>query len=128
MKTILKPLAIAAMLIAMLVPAPAFALDMPKDITHEWCQSEDASEQSAIYIACKAGEFTVARKSFGWEDTTCTPLAVRVEENKARSQSWIVQARCKDYGANATKVETFRFYLHKGTTLILDFLSKRTGA
>jgi hypothetical protein len=119
-------IAIAALSIAS--TAHAAATEMPRDLVGKWCYAPrydiktgeelTTGKESNAYERIDADcdrPFTITKRSFNWEDGTCTALSVRLSEfvNNGRNATWIVRAKCP-------KVESYTFEYAKGTLYVIE--------
>jgi hypothetical protein len=114
-----KTLMIAA-LATVAFATSANAAEMPRDIIGNWCYAprydlagKEISTGKEAYThepsSCDSDRpFTITRRSFGWEDGTCTVRSVRVRRNA----TWTITAKCDG------QLELYTFEYNKGTLYV----------
>jgi hypothetical protein len=116
-------LLITATLLALTSGATA---KMPKELTllsgPDWCQEkvESRGGGTIIHMTERSGcenpsSFAIETDgSFGWEDTSCSPIRVK-DVSRGKWWTWMITARCTYYGGprDYTKTEMFKFELDK---------------
>jgi hypothetical protein len=110
----------------LLLTATANAAEMPEQLGFHagetWCTDKHetrggwtVTSMSSSGEDCKdPSDFAIeANGSFGWEDTSCTPIHVgemQVKAPRGRTLEWTITARCTYYGGRRdyTKTEVFK--------------------